>query len=92
MSCVTSIFSDSPIPLIRWQLGRSTDSTSLEALSRFLFKKEKKNLSVYVSLLCSRKGLKRLTAIQKKKKKPQHHSTNLKRIKEKIETKSRNIK
>ena len=73
MSCVTSIFSDSPIPLIRWQLGRSTDSTSLEALSRFLFKKEK-NLSVYVSLLCSRKGLKRLTQIQKKKKKTQHKS------------------
>ena len=88
MSCVTSIFSDSPIPLIRWQLGRSTDSTSLEALSRFLFKKEK-NLSVYVSLICSRKGLKRLTAIQKKKKK---HSTNLKRIKEKMENKGRNIK
>ena len=36
-----------------------------------LFKKEK-NLSVYVSLLCSRKGLKRLTAIQKKKKTKQN--------------------
>ena len=56
-----------------------------------MFKKEK-NLSVYVSLLCSRKGLKRLTAIQKKKKQNKTHSTNLKQIKEKMENKGRNIK
>lgn len=44
---MVSIFPYIPIPLMRWQFGRSTDSTSLEALSRLLLESKRK-LFVYV--------------------------------------------
>lgn len=55
-----------PIPLIRWQFGRSTDSTSLEALSRLLVENRRK-LFVYGFLDSSQKRF--LIDIEQAKKK-----------------------